>query len=232
MVESQRPPGWLPDPTGRYQFRWFNGQTFTADVSMQGTRFVDPLPIASQRDQPSRGMAVAGFVVALVAALLSWLPFVFVAGGVACIVSFFVSLVGLRRSRVQAGYGRTLALAGVLISVLAAGLTVAGFYFTRYVIRELDKLGDLGAYEVVVDSCTSQDGLTILDGRLTNLDDARHHYYVDVEFVVDGVVVARRSLDVGPLDPEEQGELHAAEFIDDGPVECRFSNVYGLLGLP
>lgn len=34
-------PGWYPDPTRRYEFRYHNGQRWTADVSVHGQRFVE-----------------------------------------------------------------------------------------------------------------------------------------------------------------------------------------------
>ncbi len=232
MVDQQRPPGWLPDPSGRYQFRWFNGQSFTGDVSVGGNRFVDPLPLVHISERRTRGMAVAGFVVALIAAMLAWLPFVFVVGGVAAIVAFVLSLLGLRAARRNAGYGRALAASGVAISVLAAGLTVAGFYFTRYAIRELDKIGELGEYQVAVDACRSSDGLTVFDGHITNLDDEQHGYYVAVEFLVRNEVTARRNLGPVQVSPGETANLHLAEFIESGPVECRVAEVSAGIAFP
>ncbi len=41
------PQGWYPDPLGRYDHRWFNGTSWTADVSTDGARHVDPLGITS-----------------------------------------------------------------------------------------------------------------------------------------------------------------------------------------
>ncbi|MGA0270730.1 MAG: DUF2510 domain-containing protein, partial [Ilumatobacteraceae bacterium] len=41
------PQGWYPDPLGRYDHRWFNGTSWTADVSTDGVRQVDPLGITS-----------------------------------------------------------------------------------------------------------------------------------------------------------------------------------------
>ncbi len=41
------PAGWFPDPLGRYDHRWFNGTTWTADVSVDGVRYVDPRPLPS-----------------------------------------------------------------------------------------------------------------------------------------------------------------------------------------
>jgi hypothetical protein len=36
-------PGWLPDPTGRHERRWWDGTTWTADVSDAGVSGNDPL---------------------------------------------------------------------------------------------------------------------------------------------------------------------------------------------
>ncbi|MEX1107166.1 MAG: DUF2510 domain-containing protein, partial [Ilumatobacteraceae bacterium] len=41
------PAGWFPDPLGRYEHRWFNGTTWTADVSLHGQRYVDPAPLVA-----------------------------------------------------------------------------------------------------------------------------------------------------------------------------------------
>lgn len=43
----ESPQGWYPDPLGRYDHRWFNGTSWTADVSTNGARHVDPLGIQS-----------------------------------------------------------------------------------------------------------------------------------------------------------------------------------------
>ncbi|MCX6522076.1 MAG: DUF4190 domain-containing protein [Actinobacteria bacterium] len=49
------PAGWYPDPLGRYDHRWYNGTAWTADVSVDGRRFVDPVPL----DAPSNPTHVA-----------------------------------------------------------------------------------------------------------------------------------------------------------------------------
>ena len=38
------PPLWHPDPTGRHQFRYWNGRVWTAHVSDNGAQSLDPLP--------------------------------------------------------------------------------------------------------------------------------------------------------------------------------------------
>lgn len=40
---TQSSAGWHPDPSGRYEFRYYNGERWTADVSVHGQRFVDPV---------------------------------------------------------------------------------------------------------------------------------------------------------------------------------------------
>jgi Protein of unknown function (DUF2510) len=36
------PPGWRPDPTGRFEVRWWNGTTWTPHVMNGGYRITDP----------------------------------------------------------------------------------------------------------------------------------------------------------------------------------------------
>ena len=46
---------WLPDPTGRYEYRWWDGTTWTDQVSNQGQPSTDPLEVAlppPQQQQP------------------------------------------------------------------------------------------------------------------------------------------------------------------------------------
>lgn len=40
---SSPPPGWNPDPTGRHEYRYWDGSSWTDDVSDQGVTAVDPL---------------------------------------------------------------------------------------------------------------------------------------------------------------------------------------------
>lgn len=39
--------GWYPDPLRRYEFRYFNGERWTGDVSVYGQRYLDPLPTST-----------------------------------------------------------------------------------------------------------------------------------------------------------------------------------------
>lgn len=37
------PPAWVPDPTGRYQYRWWDGYSFTNQVASGGISYTDPI---------------------------------------------------------------------------------------------------------------------------------------------------------------------------------------------
>jgi hypothetical protein len=45
-VEPSHPAGWLPDPLGRYQYRYWNGAEWTHEVSTNGSHERDPLGLA------------------------------------------------------------------------------------------------------------------------------------------------------------------------------------------
>jgi hypothetical protein len=40
---SQVPPGWFPDPYGRYEQRWWSGADWTANVATGGAQAIDPM---------------------------------------------------------------------------------------------------------------------------------------------------------------------------------------------
>ena len=37
-------PGWYPDPTNRFEFRYFDGNEWSSSVSRAGREFLDPAP--------------------------------------------------------------------------------------------------------------------------------------------------------------------------------------------
>jgi len=42
-AQAPTPPGWYPDPTGRHQFRYWGGATWTDSVADDGTQSTDPM---------------------------------------------------------------------------------------------------------------------------------------------------------------------------------------------
>jgi hypothetical protein len=37
------PPAWVPDPTGRHEYRWWDGYSFTNQVASGGVSYTDPM---------------------------------------------------------------------------------------------------------------------------------------------------------------------------------------------
>ncbi|MEZ5219455.1 MAG: DUF2510 domain-containing protein [Ilumatobacteraceae bacterium] len=64
-------PSWQPDPTGRHDYRWWDGVEWTARVSTRGSVADDPLPQGTSFATPKPGPRRMGWVVptALVAVL-------------------------------------------------------------------------------------------------------------------------------------------------------------------
>lgn len=65
-------------------------------------------------DNQKNGLGVAGFVVALIGAILSWIPFVNVFGVILCAVGFILALIGCFKKP------RGLAIAGVILAIAGA----------------------------------------------------------------------------------------------------------------
>ena len=61
---GQVAPGWHPDPSGRWQVRWWDGSTWTDQVASGGRRAADPAPGGeATADLVNRVVATAlGFV--------------------------------------------------------------------------------------------------------------------------------------------------------------------------
>jgi hypothetical protein len=51
LADTGHRPDWYPDPTGRFEYRYHNGQAWTGDVSADGHRFLDPLAVARAAHQ-------------------------------------------------------------------------------------------------------------------------------------------------------------------------------------
>jgi hypothetical protein len=134
---------------GRFEFRYFNGQRWTSDVSVNGQRYVDqlessPAPAALPGwgptpqfapKGPSRAFAVASFWVALGSVVFGWIPFVFVLTIGGAVTAFVFGVLALRRERIMPAGGRGYAIAGIVLAVAALGSSFVGFQLTRTVLR-------------------------------------------------------------------------------------------------
>ena len=198
---TSTPAGWFPDPLQRYEHRYFNGASWTADVSDGGQRFVDPLGIepgpapvyqgsaAAERN----GLATAALVCGIVAAVLAWMPFIVVIGIALAIVAIVLGVRGLRRSATT-GSGRGPAITGIVTGIVALALAVVGIVLSIVVYRAIDNFIDPGPVEAEVSSCTIDGANAIVDGELTNESSSTRNYTVFVSLdertraiTIDGV---------------------------------------------
>jgi hypothetical protein len=142
------PAGWYPQPDGRQ--RYWDGQQWTENfapgvsqpVSTPATSagadpgmFPNEQPAAAggapaggpvqvkASSSGSNGLAVAGFILALVGLLVSWVPLVNAFGDALVIVGLILAIVGLVQSRVRKS-GRGLSITAIVLAALA--LVISG----------------------------------------------------------------------------------------------------------
>ena len=235
------PPDWHPDPMGRFEFRYHNGQRWTSDVSVDGHRFVDNLsssqplggdlpgwgPSAPRSRGPSRAYAVASFWVALGCFLCGWIPFIFVVAVAGAVVAFILGLKALRDERRPSAGGRGYAVAGVVLAVAALGTSAVGFVLTRTVMREVNAFLEAGPHFVIIDGCVTTDRVTVLDGSITNNDTRAHAYTVSVSYRSGETVKDSDQISVPSVAPGNTASFHATGFPDATDVECRIDSVSG-----
>jgi len=175
------PSGWFPDPHGRHDYRWFNGTAWTADVSDDGRRLVDPYGAAPIGRGPQvgsgNGFATAGIVCGLVALLFAWMPVFVVIGIVLGTLGLVFGVRGRRRAR-QVGTGAGTALTGVISGAAALALSIVGTVFTVSLVREVQDFMTPGPVEAEVLSCQVGPGAIDVEGSLTNRSTTQRSYTV------------------------------------------------------
>jgi len=237
--------GWRPDPTGRYEFRYFNGERWTFDVSVNGQRFIDQGATPNTVHQPGwaptqpwnrplpRGFAVAAFVVALASFLIGWVPFVFALGAAGAVTATVFAVIALRRIARNEARGTGFAVAGLLLSVAALGAAVVGFTLTRSVMREFGDFFDAGPTSVSIDRCEQADGLVQLEGTIRNLDETSHSYTINVSYLLDNEIIDSDAIRVPRIDAGEMATFSGSSFVmsvsigGEFDVVCRIDSVSG-----
>lgn len=236
MNTRATPPGWHRDPLGRFEYRYFNGEQWTSDVSINGQRYVDA-PIAQFVPQfaphmasknPPRGKAIAAFVLGISALFVGWIPFVFVLATGAAIAAIVLGVLGLQAARRQDGFGRGFAVAGLALSPFALAACVVGFFFTQSIVREVRDFADPGPNELIVEPpCIVINGTASLHGRIHNLDGRAHDYRIVVDFD-DGTGFARAGTAVvHDVQPDATAVWTASARVNGAAAECNVSNVFG-----
>jgi hypothetical protein len=227
--------GWHHDPMGRFEYRYFNGVQWTSDVSVNGQRYVDA-PIAQVVPQvaphvviknPPRGKAIAAFVLAISALFVGWIPFVFVLATGAAICAIVFGVLGLKAARLQDGFGRGFAVAGLALSPFALAVCVGGFFFTLAVVREVRGFADPGPNELFIEPpCVVSNGTATLHGRIHNLDGSVHDYRIIVHFD-DGTIDTVGDAVVTEVQPDATAVWTASAPVNGSSAECNVTNVFG-----
>lgn len=169
-ASSSLPSGWFPDPHGRYEHRWFNGHAWTADVSDDGQRYIDPLGAAPAgadlRSTPvgrSNGASTAAITCGAIAMFTTWIPFVVALGLPLALLAIGFGVRGLRNAK-GIEHGRASAIAGLVTGTTAVGLStfgvLASVVFYRFLIP--------GPVDAEVLSCTATPGTIVVEASITN----------------------------------------------------------------
>lgn len=200
-------PGWFPDPNGRHEHRYFNGRAWTADVADGGQRSIDPLgaaptpvappgafPPAPPRSERS-GLATASLVCGIIGVVIAWMPFLVVGGVVLAILALVFGIRTLRQGTTVGGT-RGKSIAGIVLGAIGLALAVLGAVLSVIVVREVVDFMDPAAHTLEVADCRVDDGVAVVSGTLTNLDDdpAEFSLFVTVQ-------AGERSVEEG--DPRE-----------------------------
>jgi hypothetical protein len=227
-VGQPSPPlsaGWYPDPAARFEFRYFNGESWTADVSVAGRRFVDPLGSPGKRRD---GRATAAMVLGIAGVTTGWMPFVFAAGVVCSVLGIIFGTIVLR----QRGEPRGFALAGVLTGVAGLLLVVLGVVTTRLVTSVINDFIDEPPAVVELDRCTVNDGAATVEGSIENRGDRSSDYRI---VVAVGQMQSRDEIvievdDVEPGEPARFGATAAVDLRGEQPdAACEVVDITGPL---
>lgn len=236
---------WYPDPTGRFEYRYHNGQNWTGDVSVDGSRFLDPpatwVPAGGggHRDpaEIGSGKARAAFVLGLCAFLIGWVPFLCVVAIAAAITGLVLGIGALRRdSRSRSNGGQNgrahgYAIAGVVLAPLALAVSVLGVWLSVAAVREVQTFAEVGKYTTTDISCGVTKGVVTYVGTIHNDDTATHSYEVTVEFLRPGTSVRRyiASASVVDVGPGESSAVTVHHSASDAELTCHVFDVTGPL---
>lgn len=237
MPNESYPSGWYPDPTRRYEFRFYNGQVWTGDVSNQGQRLLDPLPGAGSGTAPyaafapvaRNGHAIAAFVLALGSVVVGWVPFVCFLALIAVVLAVIFGIIGLRRSRVLNRCGRSLAVAALALAPLGAAVSAVGVWLTQRSVAEFTDFVNVGDYSLTDISCNVRDSVVTYEGEITNNSAQTQSYHLTFEFSRSGTGNALYSAsdDVSNVGPGQVGRWTVRHRVQQDALDCRVSGVSG-----
>lgn len=226
--------GWFPDPWGRWELRWHNGERWTADVSTDGRRFVDPYgtagaPIAAGAVERSGAAAV---VLGALALTFAWMP-VFVVVGLVFAGAAMVVAVRARRRLRRSGV-RPPRLVNIGMALASGALVVAGLgvWLTTVFVGEVQRYTEIGPYSADVTSCVVLDGFAVAEGRIANDAAARRDYRVVVSLLDQFRPIATIGALVYDVESGATGAFTVRAFAGDleaSDLTCEIETVTGPL---
>jgi len=239
---AQFAAAWYPDPTRRFEFRYHNGQAWTGDVSVDGNRFLDPLPSGPRpatvfaggpvpapgfvglpfQRRESIAAAMAALVLGICSVLLGWVPFLCILSGIGAVVGLVLGITTLRRDAsrrrdgIENSRGHGFAIAGVVLAPIGLAVTVVGLWLTAVTLREVNEFTNVGAHHTEIVSCRVSDGLATAVGTITNDSRSTRSYHLNVDFNRPGTSVRLNSGDVSVDDvaPDESATWTVTESVN------------------
>lgn len=237
---SQYAPGWYPDPLDRFDLRFHNGRDWTADVSRDGQRFVDPAgaaraaPRTPELASGGGGLGTAAMVLGIVGVSLSWLPVVGVLGALAALAAVVVGAIAVRRSRsdgASPGAGRSRAVIGISTGLGGLVGAVVGIYLTVMVLDIYTEYLEPEPAETRVVECELVGSRASATVEITNLGDEVEDYSVVVAFVRSGTDNPHRTdrVDVDGVAPGATATFEAQRQVELDDIDCLVTDVTGAL---
>ena len=212
------PAGWYPQPDG--QQRYWDGEQWTehtapgaaTPVTAPGTGAEPPRPLSENEHvnpmgdrvtrapqsvgapvqvKGSNGLAVAGFVLALLGALSSFIPIVNLGGDFLALLGLIFGIIGLVQSG-KRGAGKGLAIAAIILAVAAFVISIVVNMTTVAAVNTAVK--NINTGQSTPAPVTGKIGQTVKDGSFT--------------FVVNAVKCGMTTSG-GPLPSKPQGQFCA-----------------------
>jgi hypothetical protein len=244
-VEPPRPtstpgavtPGWHPDPSGRFEYRYHNGMSWTADVATGGQRYVDtvhtaPVPPAQvvPGGRTGNGIATAALTCGIISLALGWIPVVFALGLILAVLAVVFGVVGLRRAR-AIGHGRGFAIAGLLTGSLGVLVAIGGLVFTVVVYRAIERFENPAAHVAAIEQCSMDDRRAVAIGSLRNASDHGADFTVVVEFrrPASGVLVSSSRVRLDDVAPAASVPFEVSRLVTVDDIDCVIAEVTGPL---
>jgi hypothetical protein len=213
------PAGWFPDPIGRYEHRYFNGVSWTSDVSNAGQRMIDPLGTAPGHlhadVQRGNGIATAALTCGIIGTLVAWIPFIVVVGIALGVLALVFGIKGMRRST-TVGSGRGIAIAGIVMGGLTLLISVFGVVLSVVLFRAVADFIEPGPVDADVTACAADGRDATVEGTLTNESRIARNYTVFVTVDDEADILTFEDLPAGET-VEWTARIRTPTVID----ECR-----------